>query len=76
MEILVINRYRKLAELGLVKPLSCPRDPTDFNLFAKLDHDDNIILYCISCGWEARLGLNTYDKIAKAVAQCDVSHTN
>jgi hypothetical protein len=69
MDIRIVNMYRQYADRGFVKPLLCPRDGTHLPLFAKLDDDDEIVLYCLTCDWQADLGSNTYDRLEDAVVR-------
>ncbi len=60
-----MSKYLDLARDGLVPKMDCPLDQG--LLFANLDENDSLFLYCISCSYKTYIGLSVYDKIKKEV---------
>jgi hypothetical protein len=64
-EIQTVSKYIALSEEGLVSKLECPIDQG--LLFANLDQNDNIFLYCLSCEHKIYPGISFFDKIGVEV---------
>lgn len=61
-----INRYRKYVKNNLLPALYCAKDDgTHLPLSSRMDHDDNVYLYCLTCDWEKKAGLVTADNLNK-----------
>lgn len=65
-EIQTVSKYIALSEEGLVSRLECPLDQG--LLFANLDKEDKVFLYCISCKYIKYPGISFISKIQKEVA--------
>ena len=65
MRLQYVSKYIALSEEGLVSKLECPLDQG--LLMPNLDKDDTIYLYCLSCNYKNKMGLEVYDRIEKAV---------
>jgi hypothetical protein len=73
MKIQVFSQYYNLAQAGRVKPLACPNHKNDYSfgdvvywLVHKLVNDD-IVLYCTTCSYEQKAGLQLYENILKEI---------
>jgi hypothetical protein len=67
MRLQYVSKYITLSEEGLVPVLECPMDQGP--LMPNTDLEDNIFLYCLSCSYKNKLGLDFYNKIKKEVAK-------
>ena len=64
-EIQTVSKYIALSEEGLVSKLECPIDQG--LLFANLDWEDKVFLYCLSCQYKKYPGVSFFDKIGSEV---------
>ncbi len=71
MKIQVVNRYLQLVDRGCAPAPVCHNDRDHGRVFAKLDEDDNIILWCLACEYNAHLGIAMYDKMFDIVWMYD-----
>ena len=71
MRIQVVNRYLELVDQGNAPAPVCKNDEDHGRVFAKLDDDDNIILWCLACEYNAQLGISMYDKMYDIVWMYD-----
>lgn len=53
-----MSEYLALSREGLVPQMDCPLDQG--LLFANLDHEDQIFVYCISCDYKKYIGIHLY----------------
>lgn len=53
-----MSKYLDLAKEGLVPQMDCPLDQG--LLFANIDGEDKIFLYCLSCEYKKYIGLQIY----------------
>ena len=60
-----VSKYIALSEEGLVPSLECPMDQG--LLLPNQDLQDNLYIYCLSCGYKKFIGFGFYDDIVKAV---------
>ena len=67
MQIQYVSKYLTLIEEGLVPKLECPMDQG--LLMPNLDDNDIIYLYCLSCNYKNKMGLEVYERIERAVRQ-------
>lgn len=70
MRIQVFSKYLQMAQEGKVDFLSCPMHPLEeaiFPLLHKLDEEDQIVLYCLACGYKNLVGEETYVRILKII---------
>ena len=65
MQIQYVSKYIALSQEGLVPRLECPMDQG--SLQSNLDLEDNIYLYCLSCDYKNKIGLEVYTRIVKLV---------
>jgi len=63
MRIQVVNRYLELVDQGSAPAPVCKNDEDHGRVFARLDKDDNIALWCLACEYNAQLGIAMYDKM-------------
>lgn len=52
MQIREFNYHQYLAELGLTKPIVCMSDPDHGNLYANINLEDKVYLYCLGCNYK------------------------
>lgn len=76
MRIQVVNRYLELVDQGSAPAPVCKNDKDHGRVFAKLDKDDNIILWCLACEYNAQLGIAMYDKMFDIVWMYDEDWNN
>ena len=76
MKIQIFSQYYNLAQVGRVKPLTCPNHYDETGLFSKalylLNHkekDNKIILYCTACNYEQTAGLQLYENILNKIKE-------
>lgn len=62
-----------LADADIFDRCDCPLDQDHGKLFANLDLNDKIFLYCLYCSYKDYLGLNTLQKMARSVLEHDIS---
>lgn len=60
-----MSKYLDLSKEGLVQKMDCPLDQG--LLFANIDKDDKIFLYCISCDYKKYIGLQMYSFMERLV---------
>jgi hypothetical protein len=60
-KIQYVSKYLALAEEGLVSKLECPMDQG--LLLPNMNLQDEIFLYCNSCGYKRFLGYTAYSEI-------------
>lgn len=61
----LIHAYRRAADEGLVKHLSCPDD--DEKLVSRIGPDDEPVLWCWKCNTVTTPGLHVYDEIRRVL---------
>ena len=64
-KIQYVSKYIALSEEGLVSKIECPLDQG--LLFANLDMQDVVYLYCLSCSYKKTIGLDYYNQIKMEV---------
>jgi len=69
MIIQVINKYLLLSDIEKTKPLLCGLDKDHPRLFANLDEEDHVYLYCIACNYKLIPGAELYSNIEKVVRE-------
>lgn len=69
MIIQVFNKYLLLSDIGKTKPLLCGLDNDHPRLFANIDENDNIYLYCLACEYKMIPGIELYSRIEKIVSE-------
>jgi len=67
MEWSIFHNYRRLAQDGKAKPLTCP--DCDNQLFTQADENNDPILWCIACDTKILPGLDMYDQIKAVVRE-------
>jgi hypothetical protein len=67
MDIREFRYYQFLAEKGHVKPVTCMIDSEHGNALAKLDKEDNVIVYCLACDFKLIPGIAFFDTIRKKI---------
>lgn len=67
MIIQVFNKYLLLSDEGKTKPLLCGLDKDHPRLFANIDENDDIYLYCLACDYRMIPGIELYSNIEKVV---------
>lgn len=65
MRVQYVSKYVSLSKEGLVPKMLCPMDQG--SLFPNLDPQDQIFLYCITCGYKKTVGIVDYENIVKLV---------
>jgi hypothetical protein len=65
MQIQYVSKYIALSEEGLVPRLECPMDQG--SLFANLNLEDEIYLYCLSCDFKNIIGTEVYRHLIKSM---------
>jgi hypothetical protein len=65
MQIQYVSKYIALSEEGLVPRLECPMDQG--SLFANLNLEDEIYLYCLSCDFKNIIGTEVYGQLIKSM---------
>jgi hypothetical protein len=60
-----VSKYLTLAREGLVPSLDCPLDQG--LLFANIDMEDQIFLYCISCDYKKYIGTQLYNNMKRII---------
>jgi DNA-directed RNA polymerase subunit M/transcription elongation factor TFIIS len=60
-----VSKYLTLAREGLVPSMDCPLDQG--LLFANMDNDDQIFLYCISCEYKKYIGIKIYKNMESII---------
>lgn len=50
------NYHQYLAQLGYTDPVVCSSDPDHGNLYASIDSEDTMYLYCLVCNYKLRPG--------------------
>lgn len=61
-----VHYYDDLVKIGKALKINCPIDETDI-VISKLDEEDKVFFYCISCKTSFYPGLNTIEKIKYAI---------
>lgn len=51
MDTREFNYHQYLAELGHTLPVVCTSDPDHGPLFATMDDEDDLYLYCLACNY-------------------------
>lgn len=69
MRIQVFSQYRKLAEAGKVKPLTCPMhlDETAEFLLVHKEENYKIVLCCLACGYKNMVGIVMYENLLEII---------
>ena len=57
------SRYYQLSLDEKVPPILCPNSPEHGILVPKMDHEDNILMYCLECTYVKRPGLKFYQTL-------------
>jgi hypothetical protein len=65
MQIQYVSKYIALSEEGLVPRLECPMDQG--SLFANMNLEDEIYLYCLSCDYKNTIGTEVYNRIMNSL---------
>lgn len=60
-----MSKYLDLAKEGLVPIMDCPMDQG--LLFANIDTEDEIFLYCLSCDYKKYIGLQMYNMMERLI---------
>ncbi|NBU97724.1 MAG: hypothetical protein EBS19_05820 [Spirochaetia bacterium] len=60
-----MSKYLTLAKEGLVPSMDCPLDQG--LLFANMDINDEIFIYCISCNYKKYIGIKIYKNMEKVL---------
>lgn len=60
-----MSQYLDLAKEGLVPMMDCPLDQG--LLFANIDGEDQIFLYCLSCDYKKYIGLQMYEMMGRLI---------
>jgi hypothetical protein len=60
-----VSKYLTLAKEGLVPSMDCPLDQG--LLFANMDINDEIFIYCISCNYKKYIGIKIYKNMEKVL---------
>jgi len=72
IDIRIINLYLLYVREGVFPPLLCPIDPHHTPMIAKLNDDDDVVIYCLAGDYNYTIGLNNYqsywDKVHAAIA--------
>lgn len=76
MDIREFRYYQFLAEKGLCKPLLCMNDPEHGILLAKLDNEDNVVIYCLACSFTLSPGIIFSDTIRKKIHEISKDFIN
>jgi hypothetical protein len=63
LKIQIVSKYLTLAREGLVPNMDCPLDQG--LLFANIDNDEQIFVYCISCEYKKYIGTKIYDNMKR-----------
>jgi hypothetical protein len=72
--ITTIHRYRKYVRDNLLPDLYCAKnDGTHLPLVSRMDQDDNVYLYCLTCDYEKQVGLVTADTLNTAMRWRDLN---
>lgn len=61
-----VHYYNNLVKIGKALKINCPIDETDI-VVSKLDEEDRVFFYCISCKTSFYPGLNTIEKIKHTI---------
>lgn len=61
-----VHYYNDLVKIGKALKINCPIDETDI-VISKLDKEDKVFFYCISCKTSFYPGLNTIEKIKHTI---------
>lgn len=70
--ITTIHKYRKYVLESLLPDLYCKKtDGTHLPLFVRVDDDENVYLYCMSCDYEKQAGLVTADHLENLMRKAD-----
>lgn len=72
-----ISRYRKeYVKFDRLPDLYCSKnDGTHLPLVIRVDHDENVYLYCLSCDFEKQAGLVTLDNLMRLMKWRDLNPT-
>lgn len=60
-----------LADAGIFEKCECPLDEDHGRLYANLDMNDKIFLYCLYCKYKDYLGLNSLQEMTRQVLSYD-----
>lgn len=75
MRIQVFSEYLQMAQAGKVDFLACPMhkedEPAIFPLAHKLK-DDQVVLYCLACGYKNIAGQQLYDNILQRIKNAEI----
>lgn len=76
MIIQVINKYLILSDNDITIPIRCGIDNDHPRLFANMDDDDNIYLYCMACEYKLIPGIELYERIVTTLQSLgyDIDH--
>lgn len=67
MNIQMFQRYRRLVDAGMVKPLTCGKCEQEYILRASEDGDP--LLQCLNCDRMVQPGLRLYDQVCAVVRE-------
>lgn len=70
-----ILAYRRYASGFDLPQLYCNIENDHLPLVPRVDYDDNVYLYCVTCNYEKRIGQNTADELQQMVDWRDVNLT-
>ena len=59
--------HQYLAELGHTRPMVCTSDPDHGNLYANMDSEDKVYLYCLACTYKIYPGSEFSSVIRKKI---------
>lgn len=65
MKIQIVSKYLALAKEGLVPKMDCPLDQG--LLFANMDGEDKILVYCLSCDYKKYIGIHLYKNMERLI---------
>jgi hypothetical protein len=66
MIINIVKEYLKLSKLNQVEPVLCENEEHG-TLYANLDKNDKVFLYCLACKYKIKLGIDSLEDIIKSV---------
>ena len=69
MDIKEFRYYQYLAEKGYVEPLVCYNDSEHGVLYANMDKEDNVYLYCLACEYKIIPGTTFREVIRRRIKE-------
>lgn len=67
MIIHIVKYYLKLADSGFFDPVLCEINEDHGRLFANIDDNDKVFLYCLACDFKIWLGINSIQDMFKSI---------